>query len=141
MDALTTLALQRPLLFIHLVSALLALGLGIVLLLRRKGTGSHRSLGWVWVSAMGTAAVSSIFVGGERLPHLFGLSPIHLLTALVLYQLPLAVRDARHGRVVAHRKRMRGLFIGGCVVAGLFTLLPGRFLGQVLWQQWLGVPS
>ena len=29
--------------------------------------------------------------------------------------------------------RNRGIYIGGCVVAGLFTLLPGRFLGSLLW--------
>ena len=28
---------------------------------------------------------------------------------------------------------MTGLYIGACVVAGLFTLLPGRFLGSLLW--------
>jgi uncharacterized membrane protein len=30
---------------------------------------------------------------------------------------------------------MRGPFFGACVLAGLFTLLPGRFLGRLLWQQ------
>jgi uncharacterized membrane protein len=34
---------------------------------------------------------------------------------------------------------MRGLYIGGCVVAGLFTLLPGRFLGDMLWRHTLGL--
>ena len=29
---------------------------------------------------------------------------------------------------------MRGMYIGGCIVAGVFTLLPGRFLGRQLWQ-------
>lgn len=133
MDRLLTLAQQQPLLFVHLLSALGALALGLVLLARRKGTASHRGLGWAWVLLMGTAAVSSVFIGAGRLPNLYGLSPIHLLTALVLVQLPLAVRDARQGRVAAHRQRMRGLYIGGCVVAGLFTLLPGRFLGSLLW--------
>jgi uncharacterized membrane protein len=34
---------------------------------------------------------------------------------------------------------MRGLYFGACVVAGVFTLLPGRYLGGLLWKQWLGV--
>jgi uncharacterized membrane protein len=34
---------------------------------------------------------------------------------------------------------MKGLFIGGCIVAGVFTLLPGRFLGDLLWHQALGL--
>jgi uncharacterized membrane protein len=29
---------------------------------------------------------------------------------------------------------MQGLFWGACVIAGVFTLLPGRFLGSVLWK-------
>ena len=39
----------------------------------------------------------------------------------------------RRGNVDGHRKAMKGMYIGGCVVAGLFTLLPGRFLGSLLW--------
>ena len=38
----------------------------------------------------------------------------------------------------AHRKAMRSLYIGACLLAGLFTLLPGRFLGRLLWQHALG---
>ena len=33
--------------------------------------------------------------------------------------------------MTAHRR-------GACVVAGAFTLLPSRFLGQLVWHQWLG---
>jgi uncharacterized membrane protein len=40
---------------------------------------------------------------------------------------------------MGHRKTMRGLFSGACVIAGVFTLLPSRFLGQVLWHQWLSL--
>jgi uncharacterized membrane protein len=34
---------------------------------------------------------------------------------------------------VAHRITMKSLYLGGCAVAGVFTLLPSRFLGQLLW--------
>ena len=30
------------------------------------------------------------------------------------------------------RKTMTSIYIGGCIVAGLFTLLPGRLLGGAL---------
>jgi len=39
---------------------------------------------------------------------------------------------ARRGAIEAHRRTMRGRHIGGCVVAGAFTLLPGRFLRTLL---------
>jgi uncharacterized membrane protein len=47
--------------------------------------------------------------------------------------LPRAILQARAGRIAAHRQSMRALYFGGCVVAGLFTLLPARLLGSQLW--------
>jgi uncharacterized membrane protein len=29
---------------------------------------------------------------------------------------------------------MRGLYIGRLVIAGVFTLIPGRLLGNLLWK-------
>jgi uncharacterized membrane protein len=28
---------------------------------------------------------------------------------------------------------MQRLYVGACIIAGLFTLLPGRFLDSLLW--------
>jgi uncharacterized membrane protein len=36
---------------------------------------------------------------------------------------------------------MTRLYFGACVLAGIFTLLPGRFLGQLLWKHALGVTA
>lgn len=132
MNAFVLLAERHTTVFIHLVGALAALALGAVLLWRRKGTTAHRTLGWAWVAAMGTAAITSGFIRNHGTFSFAGFSPIHLLTALVLVQLPRGVWYARQGRIEAHRQTMRGLYIGGCVVAGMFALLPGRFLGQQL---------
>jgi uncharacterized membrane protein len=35
--------------------------------------------------------------------------------------------------VQGHRKVMQRLYVSACLVAGAFTLLPGRMLGQMLW--------
>lgn len=128
-----------PVLALHLGSALTALALGGFILWGRKGNGVHRSMGWAWVLAMGSAALSSAFVRGGALPNLAGFSPIHALTLLVLWQLPRGVRFARQGNIAAHRKTMRSLYLGGCIVAGLFTLAPSRFLGHLLWTRTLGL--
>ena len=130
-----------PLLAIHIGSALSALALGGVILWGRKGSGTHRWMGKLWVVLMGSAALTSAFLRGGELPNIAGFSPIHALTLLVLWQLPRGVRFARQGDIVAHRKTMRGMYIGGCVVAGLFTLMPGRFLGHLLWTQTLGLTA
>ena len=42
------------------------------------------------------------------------------------------------GNVAAHRKAMRSMYVGGCVVAGIFTLLPGRLLGNAVWGWLIG---
>jgi uncharacterized membrane protein len=115
MTAFTDLLQHRPLIAFHLVTALAALLIGALLLLRRKGTGSHRAWGWAWVLLM-------------------GITPIHAFTVMVAVQLPRGIHFARQGNTLAHRQTMRSLYIGGCIVAGLFTLLPGRFLGHQLWH-------
>lgn len=33
---------------------------------------------------------------------------------------------------------MTSLYINACLVAGAFTLLPNRYLGQLVWRDWLG---
>ena len=67
---------------IHVVTAVLALFIGAILLLARKGTGSHRLLGRVWIGLMVTTALSSFFIHSLRL--YFGFSPIHILSVLTL---------------------------------------------------------
>ena len=139
MQTLNQLLQRHPVVFFHLVTAFAALVLGLVVLLRRKGTTSHRVLGWAWVVLMGSTAVASGFIRDYHLPNLFGFTPIHAFTVLVAVQLPRGIWLIRHGNVVDHRKTMRGLYIGACVLAGIFTLLPGRFLGTLLWKNLLGV--
>jgi uncharacterized membrane protein len=130
---------RHPLVFFHLVTAFSALLIGIVVMLRRKGTFDHRLLGWTWVALMASTAIASVYIRDYRAPNLFGFTPIHAFTLLVAVMLPRGIWFIRQRNVTGHRKTMRGLFTGACVIAGVFTLLPSRFLGQVLWHQWLGV--
>jgi uncharacterized membrane protein len=131
MDRFIVLMHDKPLIFLHLMAALAALLLGIAILTRRKGTFSHRSLGWTWVALMATAALSSVFIRDYKIPNIAGYTPIHLLTLTVVVMLPLAIGHIRRGNVSGHRRMMSGLYLGGCIVAGLFALAPARFLGRV----------
>ena len=139
LTAFTRLLERHPLVFFHLVTAFAALLLGAIILMRRKGTTSHRLLGWVWVALMGSTALATAFIRDYQLPNIAGITPIHAFTVLVAVGLPRGIWHIRHGNVQAHRKQMKGLFIGGCILAGVFTLVPGRFLGTLLWKQVLGV--
>jgi len=49
-----------------------------------------------------------------------------------LATLPLAVVHARRHRVERHHNAMISIFMGALVVAGLFTLLPGRIMHAVV---------
>lgn len=129
---------RHPIVFAHMVLASAALVLGLLVLAGRKGHAPHRALGWAWVVLMGGVALTSAFIRDDFLPNIAGFTPIHFFTVYVLWQLPRGIRFARRGEVQAHRETMRGLYVGGCVVAGLFTLLPGRFLGTTLWTHALG---
>src|SRR6202022_5141787 len=113
--------------FIHMSAALSALALGTVMLVRRKGTFSHKVLGRTWAALMLTVAISSLWV-----PSFLHFTWIHLFTLLTLVSLPLAIYKIRTGDVRGHAQAMKGLFIGGLVIAGGFTLVPGRLLGNVL---------
>lgn len=55
-----------------------------------------------------------------------------------LVALSYAVYFAMTGNIRRHQRIMKGVFFGGLVVAGGFTLLPARLLGQAPWSA-LGV--
>jgi uncharacterized membrane protein len=114
----------------HAFAALGAFALGAVQLAAPKGTIPHRLFGWIWALLMLTVVVSSFFIHTIRLWGPF--SPIHLLSIFTLIMLPLAVLRARRHQVDRHRRAMTGLFVGALVIAGVFTLLPGRIMHAVL---------
>jgi uncharacterized membrane protein len=79
---------------------------------------------------MALVAISSFWINQIRLVGPW--SPIHLLSIFTLTMLPLAVWRAHTHQVAAHRRMMIGLFSGALVIAGLFTLLPGRIMHAVV---------
>jgi uncharacterized membrane protein len=115
---------------IHAFAALAAFALGAVQLAAPKGTIPHRLFGWTWVVLMLVIAISSFFIHELRVWGRW--SPIHLLSLLSLAALPVAVVAARRGNVTWHRWTMLGLFGGALLIAGVFTLLPGRIMHAVV---------
>jgi uncharacterized membrane protein len=115
---------------LHAAAALAAFALGVMQLVRVKGTASHRALGYTWVGLMLIVALSSFWIHDMRIWGPW--SPIHLLSILTLAMLPLAIYFARVHRVRGHKLTMLGLFSGALVIAGIFTLLPGRIMYRVV---------
>ena len=113
---------------IHVAAVSMALLIGIVLLLGLKGNTVHRVLGWTWVLAMATGAISSLFIHRAN-PG--GFSFLHLFAGWTLIALPMGVFAARKHNVRLHGRTMTGLFVGGLLIAGAAAFLPGRLMWQI----------
>ncbi len=122
-----------PIILAHVLAAVAALGVGCLVFLGRKGSAGHRRLGRVWALLMLIVLLSSFGIRGSG-----EFSWLHGLSVGSLVVLVLAIYHARRGNWRAHRNSMIGLFAGGLVIAGMFTLLPSRLLGGLLWQAVLG---
>ena len=113
--------------WLHLMTVLLALGLGTVNLALVKGTPRHKVVGWVWIAAMLCVTLSSFAIrelnAGE-------FSWIHGLTLWTLFCMFAAIFSIRRGRVRVHAGFMIGTMTGA-VVAGALALSPGRFIGNL----------
>lgn len=121
-------ARQSAVVHIHVAAALTALLVGTVQLIGIKGTGLHRVIGWIWVIAMLTVAVSSLFIRGINHG---SFSWIHLLSGWTLIAVPMALYAIRRGQVARHGSGMVWTFVGGLIIAGAFTFLPGRLMWTV----------
>ncbi len=115
---------------IHEITAILAFILGALVLWRRKGNASHKFWGRIWVVSMLITSLTSIFIHSIKLWGNY--SPIHILTAVVIINLPLAVWFARRGKIETHRRIMQGTYLGGMLIAGSLTFLPGRMNYEII---------
>ena len=125
---LALLAHVSPVIVVHMCFAIVAFAIGLIQLLGPKGTLPHRILGWTWVVMMMTVAISSFFIHAIN-PK--GFSLIHILSVITVCALPLGVYAAKRHNVDLHRRIMRNVFLGGLVIAGLFTFFPGRLIWQI----------
>ena len=114
---------------IHLAVVVPAVVIGVIQLAAKKGTRSHKALGWIWVLALAVAAVSSFWIYGINKTG--GFSVIHLLSVWTLISLACAIYFVRRRNVPAHKGFMVGTFLG-LAGAGIGALTPGRFLSQLL---------
>ena len=113
--------------WLHLTTVLVALGLGTTNLVLVKGTPRHKTVGWVWMSAMLCVTLSS-FALRELNDGKF--SWIHGLTLWTLFCMFAAIFSIRRGKVRIHAGFMIGT-MAGMIIAGAFALSPGRFIGNL----------
>ena len=134
---------MTPVIAVHLTAALAATAIGPLALWARRGRRQrprlHRAFGYAWVTLMVVTAISALFIRDFQLPNVAGYTPIHLLVPLTFAGLFGAFWLLARGNVAGHRKAMLTLYFSACVTAGAFTLLPQRYLGQLVLGQWLGL--
>lgn len=120
--------ITTPVILAHVVAAVAALAVGAAAFAVRKNTPLHRILGRSWAGLMLLAALTSL---GIRTSGHF--SWIHILSVVVLTTIPLAIFAAVRGRIHVHRRAMSANY-AGLLIAGFFSLMPARLLGQLLWN-------
>ena len=118
----------------HAITALVAVIIGAIQLISAKGTRQHQVLGYLWVSMMMYVSISSFFISKIQLWGAF--SPIHLLSAWTVITLCIGIYFARTGNIKAHQLNMQLLYGLALILTGLFTLLPNRVMGQMLFGGW-----
>ena len=111
---------------IHVGTVVPALFLGGVIAVMRKGTRLHKILGRTWATLMMITAISSFWLQGL----VGGIGPIHIFSVITLISIPRAIWAIRKGNVLVHKRAMMGPYLG-LVVAGLFSFLPERLMGQI----------
>lgn len=107
--------------------------LGALLLFKKKGTTSHRIIGKYYMMLMLTTAFVALLMPAQVGPALLGhFGYIHLFCILVLYSVPSAYFAVRNGNLAKHKLNMIGVYVGGILIAGAFTFMPGRLLHKWL---------
>jgi uncharacterized membrane protein len=118
---------------IHLATVIPAFLLGTWLIfLSRKGSRLHRRLGAVYLVLMTVTATAAIFI--RELRH-GSFSLLHLFVLLTYSSVFGAIWSLRRKDIRGHQRAMLGLYIGGLVIAGSLTFIPGRIMYRVFFKQ------
>ena len=128
--------------YTHASFALMAVPLGLFIFLNKKGTKQHRLVGRVWVFLLAIVSVTALFITSPMTdtalnPRLY--SWIHVLIPFTISQFIYSIwsiRQFKATRLAKHKnaqiRSMIGVYVGALLVAGAFTLMPGRMLHEML---------
>ena len=121
---------------LHLYTIAPCLPLGFYLIVvSGKGGVLHKKIGSVYMVLIFFSSIVSLFlkayVGPTFLNH-FGW--IHLLSLLTIWTVPRSLIAVKKGNIPRHKRSMKLLYWTGLILAGLFTLMPGRYLHGVFFE-------
>ena len=122
--------------YVHAALALLAIPLGLYIFITRKGTKNHKMLGRTWVTVLIIVSLTAIFIQTIN-PGQYSL--IHLLIPYTIGSLIYSIWNIRKFKKtkiesykIKHMHSMIGVYIGALLIAGAFTLMPGRFFHEII---------
>jgi uncharacterized membrane protein len=115
---------------LHTIMAIVAVILGGIQLSMKKGGPIHKLLGRIWVGIMMFVAISSFFIHEIKLWGAY--SPIHLLSLWTIFILGVGIYYVRVSNIKRHKQIMIATYFFALIVAGFFTLMPGRIMHQIL---------
>ena len=115
---------------IHAVAAMAAVILGGLQFYMKKGGILHKLIGRTWIGLMIVVSVSSFFIHKIELWGAY--SPIHLLSVWTIFSLGLAIYYVRVGNIKRHKQVIIALYGLALLLTGLFTLMPGRVMHQIV---------
>lgn len=122
--------------YIHAFFALLAVPLGLFVFLTKKGTKQHRLIGRIWVLFLSIVSITAIFI---QVINPGQYSPIHLLIPFTLGSLIYSIWNIKKFKRTkiqrykyAHMYSMISAYVGALLIAGAFTLMPGRFFHEII---------
>ena len=109
---------------------------------KKKGTNQHRRIGRVWVSCLLIVSVTALFITSPMTDTVFNprfYSWIHLLIPFTVGNLIYLIWNIRQFKKTrlekhknAHIRSMIGVYVGALLVAGAFTLMPGRMFHEII---------
>ena len=102
-------------------------GSGPVQILRRRRDRIHRTMGYLWVSAMYYVCFSSFGIVSDG-----HFSWLHGLSAFTIVTVTLGLFSAIRGNIAAHMGNMIGSYIGIAVAFVFAATVPGRAIPELL---------
>ena len=124
--------------YIHAFFALIAVPVGLYILLTKKGTQKHKSTGRIWTLFLLIVSFTALFIQAIN-PGKYSL--IHLLIPWTIGSLIYSIWSIRKFQKTklqkykkAHMYSMIGVYVGALLVAGVFTLMPGRLFYEILFS-------
>lgn len=126
--------LNAPLMVqIHVAAVLPAFVIGTwQIFVSTKGARPHRILGAAYLVLMTIAALTAFGMRAHVGPTFLGFGLLHLLAVLTLWGVFNAIAGLRTGDIARHRRGVIGTYVGGLVIAGALSFIPGRIMNAVL---------